>query len=261
MVKRYRELKAIGYFVTFTLVIYASSILYGRLVSTPGLLSRLLMELSGFVALYLVVRVFYGNPFGFNPFASNRSLFYTSPYVEGLTHVLALLLLGNVIPVIIIVVSGASQIYLDAKPSFVAEWNSYLPWYALAHWTLVGLTVAYFFHSATYELFGRKNRFIGVVSSATLFAINYNLPLISAHWNMWDILFFGLAFSYSYSVKRNPLALLTAYLLSEVPMWWCILSPLGERVFALYFFLRFALSVGSFIILVRLWLKRKKDCR
>ena len=61
--------------------------------------------------------------------------------------------------------------------------------------------VAYFFHSTTYELFSKKGKLAGIIAS---------------------------------SVKRNPLALLTAYILSEVPLWWCILAPSGEKAFALY---------------------------
>ena len=113
------------------------------------------------------------------------------------------------------------------------------------------MIVAFFYHAVTFELFDGEKRLIGIVASTILFVVNYNIPLISNYWNVWDIIFFGIIFSYSYSVHRNPLALFIAYLLNEVPMWWCVLAPFGESVFLLYFVIRIGISLFAlFLFLV-----------
>jgi len=244
-ITKYLNIKAVWYFVIFTLVNY---FLFIRLTPIHNLGFRLLIVISDFIIIYVVARIFYGNPFRHHPL---------TPYFESLIHVLTLLVPGYILSVIPIVVSGTRQIYLDAKPSFVDVWSTCLPGYALIHWGFVSIIVAYFFHSTTYELFSKESRLAGIMASTILFTINYNIPLVSNYWNVWDILFFGFAFAYSYSVKKNPLALLTAYILSEVPLWWCILAPSGKTVFASYFFIRFVISIIALVVFVKNWSKKK----
>ena len=59
---------------------------------------------------------------------------------------------------------------------------------------------------------------------------------------------FSLVFAYSYSVNRRPEALMTVYALTEGPLWWCLLAPLGSYVFATYFIARFVLSIVALAI-------------
>ena len=192
--------------------------------------------------MYITARIFYGNPFKIS----------RSSYFDSLLHVLALMSIGEILDKAISIASkgiNLHEIYLKAKPGFVGSWNIYLPIYATIFWGISGIIVAYFYHSVTIELF--KRRSIGIMVATALFALNYNAPLITNYWNLWDIVFFGFVFAYSYSVKRNPLALLSAYLLFEVPLWWCILAPLGECALAVYYAVRFVVSVISLIIFVR----------
>ena len=140
-------------------------------------------------------------------------------------------------------------LYLQAKPAFVNSWNVYLPIFALIFWGINGLVVAYFYHSVTYELFEKRNK-VGVGAATALFVLNYNAPLLSNYWNIGDIVFFGFIFAYSHSVNRNSLALLSTYLLFEVPLWWCILAPLGEITFTCYFIGRIAIAVVALVVLV-----------
>ena len=91
---------------------------------------------------------------------------------------------------------------------------------------------------------------MGVGAATALFVLNYNAPLLSNYWNIGDIVFFGFIFAYSHSVNRNPLALLSTYLLFEVPLWWCILAPPGEITFTCYFIGRIAIAVVALVVLV-----------
>jgi len=180
----------------------------------PSLTIRLIIEVSGFALMYIVARVFYGNPFKAR---------CSSSYLDGLIHVLALIAFGSILSVIVwFMLFGfnidINIIYLQAKPAFVNSWNVYLPIFALIFWGINGLVVAYFYHSVTYELFEKRNK-VGVEAATALFVLNYNAPLLSNYWNIGDIVFFGFIFAYSYSVNRNPLALLSTYLLFEVTLW------------------------------------------
>lgn len=249
MILKLSKLNHIVYFLTFTCINYLIAIAYIQFFPDINLLLKLLMTIIVFILMFTISSIFYGNPFKFNQLSS---------YFNSLIHILTLLVIGNLIPVIIIITTGTTKIYIDAKPSFVNKWHFCLPFYALIHWGFVSIMIAFFYHSITYELFSKKNKLIGIIASTFLFTINYNLPLISNYWNIWDILFFGAAFAYSYSIKKNPWALITAYLLSEVPLWWCILAPFGETVFASYFFVRFIISIIALFFYVNKFLKKEK---
>lgn len=239
-----KYIRGIGYLITFTLTLYSVGFAYEYLIPNPGLLMRLTMVSSGFAVMYVIARIFYGNPFGkVKPSAS---------YSEGLIHILTLMLPLYAYSVVAMFIFGMKRFYLMGKPEFVDVWNPFLPLYALLFWAICGIMVAYFYHAVSYELFGKSNRFVGILSATILFALNYNQPFLTGFWNIEDILFFGLVFAYSYSVKKSPLALLSAYLLSEVPLWWCILGSLGELGFATYLFIRLALSIATFTITVAL---------
>ena len=197
------------------------------------------------VMMYGVARIFYGNPFEIES---------SSPYFDSLIHVLALIAIFDILLLPAVILLGGinadiHEMYMEAKPGFVEKWDAYLPVYALIFWGVNGAIVAYFYHSVTLELLKRR-RIIGILAAVALFTLNYNAPLISNYWNLWDITGFGLIFACSYSVKRNPPALLSAYMLFEVPLWWCILAPLGEKVFAFYYLGRVIISIIALAIFV-----------
>ena len=244
-----KYIKAIGYLVAFTLTVYSLGIVYKYSMPNSGLLVRLIMVFSSFAVMYIIARVFYGNPFG--------KVALSASYFEGLIHILILMLPLYAYSVVAMFIFGTKRFYIMEKPGFVDVWNPFLSLYALLFWTICGLMVAYFYHAVSYELSGKGNRSMGILSATILFALNYNQPLLTGFWNIEDILFFGLGFAYSYSVKKNPLALLSAYLLSEVPLWWCILVPLGRSGFATYLFMRLTISIAAFIIGVNKQLKGK----
>ncbi|MBE8538718.1 hypothetical protein [Geoglobus acetivorans] len=229
--------KACGYSVSITAISYFTSLAFYALTPNPSLEARLIEALLLLAALWTVSRVF---------LKSQLSHADSSDFASSLIHVLALLAVGNAIPLVIVLTSGPERMFADARPSFIDKWNATIPAFAAIYWGIFSIIVAYIYHSAAYELFGGKT---GIAASFLLFTVNYNAPLISGYWNLWDILFFGAAFSYSYSVNRNPLALASAYLISEVPLWWCLLAPLGSGAFAAYFAARFAVSVAAVMAL------------
>ncbi len=247
MIVRRPDVKAVGYFASITSIVYGlSAIFFTYLTSNPSLTMRLIVVISYFALMLIAAAVFC-----INPFKPRNS----APYLDSLVHTLALTAAGSLLVTVAwIAVYGFSMnisaLYLQAKPAFVSSWSVNLPVFALIFWGINGLIVAYFYHSATYELFERAGRPAGVAAATTLFTLNYNAPLLSNYWNTWDIAFFGFIFAYSYSVKRNPLALFTTYLLFEVPLWWCILAPFGEKAFGAYFFLRIILSAIALVALV-----------
>ena len=247
------DIKAIGYMITLTLIIYIPSLLIFNL--TPiSLMMRLAFVILVFVMMYVVTRIFYENPFKIES---------QSSYFDSLIHVLALISIISILAIIVTIAlfGGVNidirEIYINAKPAFVDAWNAYLPVYALIYWGINGTIVAYFYHSVTFELFKRRGKIMGILAAVVLFTLNYNAPLISNYWNWWDITGFGLIFACSYSVKRNPLVLLSAYILFEVPLWWCILAPLGENVFAFYFIGRIVISIIALVIFVNKGLKTR----
>ncbi|AKG92206.1 hypothetical protein GAH_00442 [Geoglobus ahangari] len=229
--------RACGYLVTITITSYATSLALHSLTPNPGVEAKLIEALLLLAVLWMISRIF---------LKSQLSHADSSDFASSLIHVLTLLAVGNAIPLAIMLTSGPERMFVDAKPSFIDKWSTVIPAFAVLYWGIFSIIVAYIYHSAAYELFGGKT---GIAASFLLFTINYNLPLVSGYWNLWDILFFGAAFSYSYSVNRNPRALASAYLISEVPLWWCILAPLGAGVFAAYFAARFAASVAALIAL------------
>ena len=245
------DFKAIGYLITFTLTTYFMGFAYKYLIPNPGLLMRLIMVFTGFVVIYLIARLFYGDPFG--------KIKSSTSYSTSLIHILILMLPLYAYSVVAMFILSTKRFYIMGKPGFVEVWNPFLPLYALIFWAICGIMVAYFYHAVTYELFGKSNRFVGILSATILFALNYNQPFLTSFWSIEDILFFGLLFAYSYSVKKNPLALLSAYLLSEVPLWWCVLAPFGENVFALYFIGRVVISIIALVIFAYRGLRMKRE--
>ncbi len=226
-----------GYATGFTLITYSSIPLF--LMWGESLWMRLASLLLIFFAIYLLAIIFHGNPI--------RSESY-SPYRESLVHLLAFMSIATMLVMIpLLIFNGIKidpqEIYLTAKPGFVETWNIYIPLYAILYWGISGALVAYFYHSVTFELFKIGGRWVGILAATTLFALNYNLPLISHYWNWWDIISYGFLFTYSYSLKRNPMALMTVYLLYEVPLWWCILAPFGGFALIIYFLGRTLISL------------------
>ena len=228
-------MSALGYFTSATLVTYMLAYAASHLAPSPSLLVQLAYPVMQMALTYIASRAFYGDPFKIKS---------PSSHLESLKYTLALMLPGYLPPVIAIAVQGPRTQYLIGKPGFVKDWKPYLPAYGLILWGVNSLIVAYLYNAVTYELFRRK-RSIGIAAVTGLVALNYNAPLLSNYWNLWDIIFFGTAFAYSYSVKRSPLALSLTYIISEAPLWWCILAPLGERVYASYFLGRLILSAIS----------------
>jgi len=233
-------MKAVGYFASITVLTYSLVLLTLYLIFTSGLLGRIAVVALSLAVMYIVSRIFNGNPFKIKP---------SSHHFDSLKYTLALMFPGYLPPVVAIIVQGPHLQYLTGRPGFVEEWASYLPVYALIFWGLNGIIVAYFYNAVTYELFGERKMF-GIFAVTGLVALNYNAPLISNYWNIWDIIFFGTVFAYSYSVKRDPLALSFVYLISEAPLWWCILAPLGEWIFASYFLGRLVLSIVAILIIL-----------
>jgi len=185
-----KDAKAIGYFITFTLIVYIlSATFFIYLTQNPSLTIRLIIEVSGFALMYIVARVFYGNPFKAR---------CSSSYLDGLIHVLALIAFGSILSVIVwFMLFGfnidINTIYLQAKPAFVNSWNVYLPIFALIFRGINELVVAYFYYSVTYELFEKRNKVMGVGAATALFVLNYNAPLLSNYWTIEDIIFLVLS--------------------------------------------------------------------
>ncbi|WP_157723212.1 hypothetical protein [Thermococcus barossii] len=234
--------RAIGYFIAFTLAGYLLLLAFKSMFPTVTLEIRGAFIGLEFCLIYLIARIFHGSPF--KPTKG-------APYLESLRHVLGLLLIGYVSPVIVIIIAGPQSVFQDARPPFVDTWSPFILAFALIHWGVISVMVAYFYHAVTYDLFSKLSRFFGILGATALVTINYNFPLLSNYWNLWDILFFGLVFAYSYSVNRNPAALASAYLLSEVPLWWCILAPLGAPTLATYFVGRFWISLIALLSLFK----------
>jgi len=153
MIFKKSDAKAIVYFIKLTLIVYIlSATFFIYPTPNPSLTIRLIIEISGFALMYIVARVFYGNPFKAR---------YSSSYLDGLIHVLALRALGSILSVIVwFMLFGfninINTIYMQAKPAFVNSWNVYLPIFALIFWGINGLVVAYFYYSVTYELFEKR---------------------------------------------------------------------------------------------------------
>lgn len=239
--------RACGYFATITILSYFISFAFYTLTPNPSLEVRLTEALLLLAALWTVSRIF---------LKSQLSHAGSSDFTSSLAHVLALLAVGNAISLAIMLTSGPERMFVDARPGFIDRWSTVIPAFAVLYWGIFSIIVAYIYHSAAYELFGGKT---GIAASFLLFTINYNQPLISGYWNLWDVIFFGAAFSYSYSVNRNPLALASAYLISEVPLWWCLLAPFGAGVFAAYYGGRFIASIIALAVLTRGHASRRKD--
>ncbi len=112
------DLRALGYCVTFTIINYTLSPIF---IVTPksSLGARLAIVILAFAAMYMVARIFYGNPF------KNK---YQSPYFDSFIHVLALIGIISIfsLPLIILfegVNVDINEIYVKAKPAFVDSWG------------------------------------------------------------------------------------------------------------------------------------------
>ncbi len=241
-------LKLIAYFLIFTCIVYSVSFTVAHLFPEPNLLQRILAVLLLFSVLYFVFRV------------KLPSLKPEFTFQKSIIHVFSILSVGYAFPVIIIVLMGADQVYINAKPVFINLWTPNILLFGVVYWLINGVIVAYFYHALTYNLFSKNGKLFGIFVSAVLFTLNYNVPLISGYWNPWDILFYGLGFSYSYSENRDIFAILLAYLVSEEPLWWCLLAPFGSKIFALFLEIRFIFSVCALILYIRRYHKGGMDC-
>lgn len=228
--------RGIGYALSITLALYALSLALYRYAPSPSLAARLLAVLTALALSYTIARVFH-----VDPFRRERG----APLSESLVHSLALLALLYAFSVVGVLVLGPRRFYEIARPGYVEEWEPALLAYAPVFWTVSGIITVYFYDAAAYDLFNEVSRARGILAATLTFALNYNQPLLTGFWSLEDILFYGLAFTYSYSVKRNPVALVVTYLVSEGPLWWCILAPLGVEAFTLYIYMRLALSLAA----------------
>ncbi|NJE10826.1 hypothetical protein [Thermococcus sp. MAR1] len=223
-------LRGIGYLLSITLALYALSKLSRGLEfsSTPA--GRLLGLLVTILLAYLISRLFYDFPLRW------------AADLESVSHAMALMLPLYAFSLIGMLYFGVERFMDMARPDFVGEWSPFLVPYSLVFWTLSGILTAFFYDAVPYELFSERGRIAGIMGATAVFALNYNQPLLTGIWRPEDIIFFGAAFTYSYSVNRKPLVLVIAYLLSELPLWWCLLSSLGKAVFAGYITARFLIS-------------------
>ena len=223
-------LRGIGYLLSITLALYALSALSAGVEFFSTLVGRLFGLLLALVLAYLVSRLFYGAPIGWG---ADR---------DSVSHAVALMLPLYAISFVAMLYFGVDRFMDMAKPGFAGEWGPSLVPYALLFWTLSGILTAFFYDAVPYELFRERGRIAGIAGATAVFALNYNQPLLTGIWRLEDIIFFGAAFAYSYSVNGKASSLVLAYLLSELPLWWCLLSPLGGAVFAGYITARFLLS-------------------
>ncbi|NJE01541.1 hypothetical protein [Thermococcus sp. JdF3] len=223
-------LRGIGYLLSITLSLYALSAFSARVefFSTP--VGRLFGGLLALALAYLVSRLFYGAPMRWGA------------EEDSVSHAIALMLPLYAFSFAAMLYFGADRFMDMAKPGFAGEWRPSLVPYALLFWTLNGILTAFFYDAVPYELFSERGRIAGILGATAVFALNYNQPLIGGFWRPEDIVFFGAAFAYSYSAKGKPFALVFTYLLSELPLWWCLLHPLGAAAFAGYITARFLIS-------------------
>ena len=119
-----RNIRAIGYFSSVTIAVYTLPIILHASNPKPDLPSTLFRSLILFTVLYGLSEVFRDNSF----YSEN-----SSRYLDSFIHVLALLAIGNVIPVIVIMLSNTEQIFIDARPFYVDELTSILPFFAVIH--------------------------------------------------------------------------------------------------------------------------------
>ena len=234
--------KAIGYAITLTSSLYAFLILILFTGVEFTLINRLLIALTGLFISYIIGRIFYG------------SLPKARFNLRAIEYTLTLLMPLYAFSLIGTLYIGVDKFYDMARPGFVESWNPILVPYSIAFWTINGVFAAYFFDVIPYELFSKKGKLLGILAAILIFAINYNSPLVSGYWNAEDIIFFGAAFVYSYSVNKSPLSLVIVYLISEAPLWWCLLAPLGKLALFYYLVGRLAISI---IALLHLLLTRK----
>ncbi len=223
-------LRGIYYLTSITLTIYALSELSRGLGVSSTLAGRLFGLLVAILLAYFISRFFYGFPLR------------READLESVSHAMALMLPLYVFSLIGMLYFGVERFMDMARPGFVGEWSPFLIPYSLAFWALSGILTAFFYDAVPYELFSERGRIAGIIGATAVFALNYNQPLLTGIWRPEDIIFFGAAFAYSYSANRKPLALVIAYLLSELPLWWCLLHPLGKAAFAGYITVRFLLS-------------------
>ncbi|QDA31798.1 hypothetical protein FH039_09580 [Thermococcus indicus] len=223
-------LRGIGYLLSITLVLYALSSLskgQGFFATSVGRLFGLLVAI---LLAYFISRIFYGLPLDWG--ADGKSL----------SHAVALMFPLYAFSFVAVLYFGAERFMDMARPGFVDEWSLSLIPYSLAFWILSGILTAFSYDAVPYELFGERGRTAGIAGATVVFALNYNQPLLTGFWRPEDIVFFGAAFAYSYSVNGKASSLVIAYLISELPLWWCLLYPLGGTVFVGYMTARFLLS-------------------
>ncbi|WP_258083910.1 hypothetical protein [Thermococcus thermotolerans] len=223
-------LRGIGYLISITLVLYALSSLSAGVAFFSTSVGRLFGLVVAILLAYSLSRIFYGLPLDWGADG------------ESLSHTVALMLPLYAFSFVAMLYFGAERFMDMARPGFVSEWSPFLIPYSLAFWALSGILTAFFYDAVPYELFSERGRIAGIIGATAVFALNYNQPLLTGFWRPEDIIFFGAAFAHSYSVNGKVSSLVIAYLLSELPLWWCLLSPLGGGAFAGYITVRFLIS-------------------
>ncbi|WP_457741863.1 hypothetical protein [Thermococcus sp.] len=223
-------LRGIGYLISITLVLYALSSLSVGVAFFSTSVGRLFGLVVAILLAYSLSRVFHGSSLGWG---TDK---------DSLSHAVALMLPLYAFSFVAMLYFGAGRFMDMARPGFVDVWGPSLIPYAILFWTLSGILAAFFYDAVPYELFSVRGRTAGIAGATAVFALNYNQPLLTGIWRPEDIIFFGTAFAYSYSVKGKAFSLVIAYLLSELPLWWCLLSPLGGTVFTGYITARFLIS-------------------
>ncbi len=238
--------KGLGYIVFvillwYSLVIFMANLLVDNVYYILSI--RLIVFTIFFTSLYVFTRLY---------------LNVKPPLMKGIGYGLeitfTLLLPLYVSTIAAIFFRGSGWFYESTKPGFIVSWDPFVAFLAVAGWIVTSLYLSYILIATPYELFSiihRKwGRLLGVFSSSITFTLIYNAPLYTGEWILEDIVFFGILFAYAYSIHRSILALAIAYLVSEAPMWWCILAPLGESAMNMYAFMRFFISIVSLIILI-----------
>jgi len=88
MIVQNSDVKAIGYFATLTSIVYIwSAVCFIYLIPNPSLTMRLIITMVCFGLMYIAAKIFHRNPFKAR---------YSSPYLDSLIHVLALIAVGSI---------------------------------------------------------------------------------------------------------------------------------------------------------------------
>jgi len=80
----------------------------------------------------------------------------------------------------------------------------------------------------------------------------YNTPLITGKLDPFDVLFFGLAYTFVYSKTRNSVGFVTAYQLNENPLWWVVANVFPNLDAAFTFALIVRVPISSVTLAIEM---------